>query len=429
MVASYICTFHWGFFNAAFLGAGEESMEVKAIRRRSAAVCAIFALSTVAMTASVRADEIVVPGDSLAVDQPRVLFAVEDPANPGEIFGPSFFNEALLDTGANGILFTQPAYFDIDIFDYNYDYYDVATRSDGSPVQYEEIGVAGTSYFDVFNPYNFLFAGADGNAIEIPQAVILGAPDLDTGSFAGVLGMPLMQHRVTQVNLRPTSQLEFQEVSFHSVQPAATPNTYTVPLSILPPEFPGQVEPTDPVPTYAGLPMLNVSTQAKGNSASNTLILDTGSQFTILSEAMAIQMGLNLDPDDPNNDIIDYLTVGGIGGEVDVPFVQIDRLVIPTQQGTDLVFTDVQVGILDIAGLGGVVGMNILTSGYTDLVFNGADPDQYGVLTDFYLDFTQDDAGVLRLEMNPQFVVPEPASSARLFSGLGCVLLRRKRAS
>lgn len=411
------------------MGAGEELMQCLS-KRGLTLRSAVFVSAALIFSATfARADQLVVPGDSLAVDQPRVVFGVEDPANPGEILGPTLFNEGLLDTGANGILFTGAAYFDIDTLDYNYDLYDVATRGDGTPVQYEEIGVAGTSYFDVFNPYDFYFAGNDGNTFALPQSVILGAPDLDTGGFAGVLGMPLMQHRVTQVNLRPTAQLDLQEVSFHSAQPSLTANTYTVPLSILPPEFPGQVEPTDPIPTYAGLPMLNMSAQAKGNQASNTLILDTGSQFTILSEQMAQQMGLNLDPNDPNTDIIDYLTVGGIGGEVDVPFVQIDKLIIPTDQGTDLVFTDVQVGILDIAGLGGVVGMNILTSGYENLVFNGAAPDEYGVFTDLYLDFTPDNAGVLRFEFNPDFVtVPEPASVLTLVGMCGVLIGRRRPA-
>jgi hypothetical protein len=386
---------------------------------RATPILVLLTLTTIASAQP----QIVMPGDDIAVEQPRIIFGLEDPANPGELFGPTLFNIALLDTGANGILLAQLSYFDDEIFDFNPNFYPVAHRSDGSAIQYEELGVAGLEFFDVLEPFHLNWVGDDGDVKVIENARILGAPALDAGSYAAVLGMPLMTGRVTRLDLRPVAQLEFMGVYFGSSLPAPTSHTYTVNLSILPPEFPGQEEPTDPLPTYSGVPLLNIVTSAKGNSTASQVLLDTGAQNSIISVDAAEAMGLILDPDDPNTDVLGFLEVGGIGGSVDMPIVQLDRLVLPTNEGTELVFTNVQVGVLDIPGLGGVMGMNILTTGYDDIVLGGADLE-YGAFGDIFLDFTGG-TGVLRFDMNPAFV-PEP-SVASVWMLISLTALARRR--
>ena len=48
------------------------------------------------------------PADALAIDQPRVTIAIEDPVTE-EVLGPNIFNEALLDTGATNHTRAQAA--------------------------------------------------------------------------------------------------------------------------------------------------------------------------------------------------------------------------------------------------------------------------------------------------------------------------------
>ncbi len=370
-------------------------------------------------------NEVVVAGDSVAVDQPRILFGLEDPVNPGVIVGPDFFNDGLLDTGANGLLLAELAYFDFDQGFINPNLYQVAQRPDLSFVQYEELGVAGTSFFDVLDTYHLSFAGGDLVPHEITNTHILGAPDLSIGSFAAVLGMPVMTGRIVHLDLQPVAQMDFIGVGFVDSRPAHTANTYTVDLSMLPPEFPGQQQPGDPLPTFASLPLIDITARNGELSSGGSVLLDTGGQVSILSVAMASDLGINLDPDDPNTDVLGFLEVGGIGGTVEMPLVGIDRLVIPTNEGIDLVFTDLQVGVLDIPGLGGVMGMNVLTSGYGDLIFGGGAPGEYGVFGGLHLDFTGE-TGVLQFEMNPEYniVVPEPGSLLAI--GFIGMLLRRR---
>ena len=329
------------------------------------------------------------PMDILALDQPRVQIGLEDLDNLGEVVGPLNFNDGLLDTGANGLLLGQLAYYD-DNFIVDPDLYDLARRPDDSIVQYEEIGVAGTQLLDVLEPHNFYFAGADTITRQLPAVNVFGDSSVDLGGWAAVVGMPAMAGRVTTLNLLPMSEFEFIEVAFSPTRPAATPHGYHVSLTMLEPEHTGQQQPGDPLPTFAALPLVeNVRTWHNGLVASDTMLLDTGAQVSMITTATALQMGI-----DPETDAIDYLEVGGIGGTQLIPIVEVDRMALPTAEGVDLHLTNLQVGVLDIPGLGGILGMNALTSGYLDGIFSG-DP---GFIESVILDFTEAE-GVMRLDL------------------------------
>ena len=104
---------------------------------------------------------------------------------------------------------------------------------------------------------------------------------------------------------------------------------------------------------------------------------------------------------------------------------QLDSIRIPTASGDDLVLTNVQVGVLDITGVDGVLGMNILTSGYGDLIFDADRGDKNGYFEQIMLDFTGDN-WTMRLDVNPAFV-PEPTSLVVLMLGAGFLMRRRGR--
>ena len=68
---------------------------------------------------------------------------------------------------------------------------------------------------------------------------------------------------------------------------------------------------------------------------------------------------------DPATDAVGVIPVQGVGGEVDIPVVDVASLGLHTTQGKDLVWTDLQFGVLDIdPSIAGIFGMDFLTSGF-----------------------------------------------------------------
>jgi hypothetical protein len=385
--------------------------------------------AAVGATVAAEAAVILGPADSIAIDQPRVTFRLEDP-NTLEQPGPNLFDQALLDTGANGLLMAMAGYA------YS-DPYNIETRPDGSTVYYEEIGVAGTELLEVFKPYNVYFAGSDGEAIPIPGARMFGSPAADLGGLAGIIGMPAMASRVVHMDLRPLANLDLMGVTFGTSRLPPTATSYTVALPMLPYQHTGQQEPGDPLPTFADLPMVGgVQHVGKGQVRSLDILLDTGAQLTILSAARLAEMGYVLDFNDPGTDYLDIdgdglvtpddvLEVGGLGGSTLMPFVMLDELRVPTMEGATLTLTNVEVGVLDVAGLDGVFGMNLLTSGWFDSVLGGT--GEYGYYLDIDLDFTNPSLGMMQINVNPD-AVPEPSALlAAALLGLGMLSRRAPR--
>lgn len=372
-----------------------------------------------------RAGDLVLgPADVLSVDQPQVDIALRDPANPGVIVGPTGVTAAFLDTGSNGMLLASDALANGEVYKYE-------QRSDPSHsiVQYSESGVAGSQLLNVTIPYNFEFQGSDGVSHTVSNVrleVSDPANPVSLGGEAGIAGMPAMTRRVVNMNLLPLAAPDFMQTTFASVPPPPTANTFHVALHILPPVFPGQQQPTDPLPTYSGVPLVDnvvetfTDKQNVVHAAGRTFLLDTGAQTSIISSALATALGINFDPNSPTTDVVDTLDVGGIGGTVTMPLVNLTNLKIPTQEGTNLVLTDVEVGVLDLPGIDGVLGMNLLTSGYLESILNGT--GQPGYFNGASLDFTHADVGTLALDVNSAFV-PEP--SCTLLIAAGGIFLRR----
>jgi len=332
--------------------------------------------------------------DSLAVDQPRITFGLTDEStNPGTLIGPTLLNLALLDTGANGILLGTNSFANGE--DYSQAIYNDPVHGP-TPATYDEQGVAGFQTLEIYDPHGLRIVDAASNELLIAtDLVAFGGANINLGSFAAIVGMPAMAGHVVEIDMRPTLSLEFQEVYFHS-----TPNqpvfesaaTLDVELRIVPPEWTDTDLPEAYRPTFAGLPVIdNMAMTHTGGAnsggatltTSDTFLVDTGAQTMIISSQMANNMGMDVffDPDDENApvgaDIVDFLEVGGIGGTAFMPLVVVDELRLPTTDGLDLVFTDILAGVLDIEGapFDAVMGMNMLTSGYTNAIFGGGGGD------------------------------------------------------
>jgi len=350
------------------------------------------------------------PVDIISLDQPRV--AVEVYALPDRSFGPETSNTFLLDTGSQAILVGGAAYWEM--FDQGY-------VTDGT---FQEQGIAGTDTYDVSAVYNFRFAGTEGEPHTLDKVRILSHPMADFG-FDGIVGMPAMTNRITSMDLRPMSEIELINVDFPGSVPSGNGHRYSIPLGLQWFDPPTQEDPNQPLPTYADLPFLTVNLGNGPVSTQTRMLLDTGAQMSVVSTDLAFAAGLDANNNGTLNDeIIDYVEILGAAGPTMIPVIQADRLSVPTAEGVDLVWTDLQVLLWDIGpGIPGVFSFSPLTTGYLDVMFTG----QYGCIEQVHLDFTDagNQNGMMYLDLNGDFdvVVPEPGtlSLLALLGGLAAV--------
>jgi len=127
---------------------------------------------------------------------------------------------------------------------------------------------------------------------------------------------------------------------------------------------------------------------------------------------MAFQLGLDLNHDgDLFDEAICIQEVSGVGGSVFIPILSIDALSMHTSNNVDIVFRNVVVGIIDIdPAISGVLGMNILNSGWDTYAINTflgiTPPGPPGVFDRIDFDFRsalQTLSAEMRLTIAPQF--------------------------
>lgn len=395
----------------------------------------------------------------IAIDQPRVVFGLLEPGT-STLVGPIDYNYAALDTGSNGILLSSLAFLSGET-------YTQALNAANQPVYYTETGISGPTDLAVLVPYDLVYEGTDtNNEFTLPSIRALASSELDLGSFSGVVGMPAMTGRIVSLDFAPVAQLDLIGVAFPAAPTATTPDSYHINLSMLPVDFSGQQAPGDPLPTYSPLPLLGTRAAFNSASWSGTMLLDTGAQNSFISQAAADALGIDYTHSiNEGGDVIDVLPVGGVGGSENVPLVQLSSLAVPTVEGVDLIWSDVTVGVIDLPGVDGVFGMNMLMSGYGAGVLSGVDlGDLLGsahvlqALIDYGLidgldsltqllsllellstgsiqpyirsmefDFTSPSAGVMRLDLYPEVnqVLPEPSTALALLLMLPLFTRRR----
>jgi hypothetical protein len=212
-------------------------------------------------------------------------------------------------------------------------------------------------------------------------------------------------------------------VTFPDAMPADPGHRYSVPLRMQ--DFPqsGQREPDDPLPTWAPLPFAPVHLKNSGHEFTGEMLVDTGAQISVLSLATAIALGVDENGNGSIEDeAIDFLPVGGVGGTTLMPLVQVGRLYVQTEEGIEIGWTDLTVGVRDIdPSIAGIFGMNFFTEGWTDAVYNdlicelfpefctGESPE--GFLYDVHFDFRDiaDMRGTMVLDLNPAKDIVEGA--------------------
>lgn len=397
------------------------------------------------------------PADVLAIDQPRITFGLTDESStPATLIGPQLPGLALLDTGANGVLLSDLAYRneiggDVDfgqpVFPFDYDG-NGTIDADEQLAQYAEQGVAGFSLLDVHDAHGLRITDTDGVQRLVGTDIrAFGDSGLSLGSFNAIVGMPAMAGYVVEVDMRPSLGFDFQRVAFHDTPGEATfesAASMDIALRIVPPEFTDTTLPENIRPTFAGLPVIdNVDMKHTGGANSPggkqtandyTFLVDTGAQTLIISEQMATDLGidfLNTIDDVVPGDVIDFLEVGGIGGTALMPIVNIDEFLMPTADGNEILWTNINAGVLDIEGapFDAVLGMNMLTTGYFNEVFLGQ-PDEH-VFDKVVFDFTPTDgSATMRLDFfDTPVEVPEPGTLMLIAAAGIAVTGRRRRAA
>ncbi|MBN1908618.1 MAG: retropepsin-like domain-containing protein [Pirellulales bacterium] len=330
------------------------------------------------------------PSDGISLDQGRVPIEIINTATqvslgpflepelpPSQTF--NWYNDFVLDTGANTVMLVGPG---------------ATHMADGFQTigEFVELGVAGSELFDVSATYQFDFANSLGVRQTLSDVQILVDPNLDFGSFYGILGMPAMAGRVTSIDLTPLEEFEFVGVDFsQSAVPSGNGHRYSVAVDTRSEFYPGYGIPEDVVgvpqtPVWAHVPFLTATMAVDGQAQSGGFLLDTGAQMSMISEHLARDLlGIG-----PEVDLWDYsvytpeesFPVGGIGGEVIVPTLAMDEIRVMTNEGVELVWTDLLLLALDIdESIDGIFGHDLMTSGYLNFL---GDP---GYIEEVHYDF------------------------------------------
>jgi hypothetical protein len=230
--------------------------------------------------------------------------------------------------------------------------------------------------------------------------------------------MPAMADRVTSYDFTPWSAFGsgnidldnldlFMHTDFSNSLPAYAGPRYSIPVDTRLKFTPDEhiVSGSFP-PVWAHLPFLTGQLAQNNKVVQGNMLFDTGAQVSILSTQMAIGLGLdsNLDGvlDSKDANYARAETISGIGGSVEVPVFLIDQVHIPTSQGPDLVWTDLQWLVLDIIpGIDAIFGFDNMTSGWIE-TFSGNSPAGY--IKQSYLDFRNWSAtgrGSIYYDINP----------------------------
>ncbi len=363
---------------------------------RSAVSGALVICALIAGVAHGAGNLVLGPSDNIALDQPRVEVQVRRPET-GESLGPSYFSSFLLDTGAQGLVVAS--YATSELLDNGYE----------TVAWFDEQGVSGTSPYRISAPYDVEVTDSWGEALTLPEARLMSSTSANFGSFGGIVGMPAMLDRSVTLDLSSIPTYWALTTRIADAPPAPGAHAYTVPLEMVPFPPAGQRDPDDPLPTYAPLPFVDVRARNAGQWAHGSFVFDTGAQMSIISTATALAAGVDADGDGSiEDDAVGEMPVGGAGSTAVLPIVELDSLHMGTEECVDLVWTDLQVLVADIDGrIDGVVGSDLLTSGWVGALFGGDD----GYIERAHLDFRQAATGRAEMivEVNPVLDVIDAA--------------------
>jgi hypothetical protein len=366
--------------------------------------------------------------DEIAFDQPAVAFELRTaggtslgPTGGDEFFGVT--NRFILDTGATSIIAMNDAADELD--------------DNGYVVENTvlEQGVAGFSELDVSAEYTVRIADSDGATLDLTNHRIMSGQFEDLFGVNGIVGMPGMVGRVVTLDTSVWAEIEDifdlvpMDVRIANSLPAGNGHRYSVPIRAQAFDVVGDA----PLPSAAPIPFVEMSVGFEDANATGSFILDTGAAISFISTDMAIAIGLDsnndgvLDTSDEQSD--GALPIGGIGGTIEAPLFYIDRFSVATEQGVDLVWSlegSLSVVVIDIhPDIDGVLGSDLLTSGWFSGLFDEEQEELIGPLQQVHFDFRQffetDDTGKIYFDLTPSYDVVQSGNLAGDYNGDGAV--------
>lgn len=356
--------------------------------------------------------------------------------------GTSFDVTGFLDTGTSGIVVSQETAQALGFQSYVYN---------GQTVTYSDVGIGGASDYDVSDPLYLNLAPFNENVDGTNEAdfstkvgpirvqITRTAADDLIGPL-DIFGMPVMQGKVVVMDPSPINNLANMRTylyspgtPFHSTtattDPGIPPTNLHVKLSYALLKRYTQVTPAGasypaftsnpfvgPAPGVAGDTTPPITIGEGGLSTSGSFLLDTGSQSSFISDAMAAKVHVYYKAgtegtDNPvlvdgnGNTIPDQfvIPIGGTGGTTNAAGFYLNSLTVPTQEGTPIKFTRAPVLVTDVTvedpinhqtlTLDGDIGMNYLVSSST--IAGGTGDEHPGDFTWLTLDQPK---GVLGLD-------------------------------
>jgi hypothetical protein len=287
-------------------------------------------------------------------------------------------NWGYLDTGASGLLLSKEtaSYFGVAI---------------DPGAQYVDVGVGGMEYFDISEP---LYLGTLDYHDPYPEDQTRYRVDgpwrfqvkkeLNTEVLTepfDLIGTPAMMGATVVMYSRGPSNLAgftgdidnwTGDIRYFEAR-ITDSNDPTIPVSdmVIPLRFEKFIMPHDPLqvpplPTLAYNPVIdNITAEYQGKTSTGTWLFDTGAQLSVISYDQAKTLGLV----DANGTYLTepgfYAALGGVGEEgiVELPGFQIDRLIVPTLNGYNLVWKNAQLVVHDIGIIDEDTGEFILLDG------------------------------------------------------------------
>ncbi|HEX5242492.1 MAG TPA: hypothetical protein VFW23_04445 [Tepidisphaeraceae bacterium] len=359
-----------------------------------------------------------------ALDQPQVnvLFR-RSPDGPALLAtdpftgDTSFDVQAFLDTGTSGVLLSAETTAGLginQIFD------------NGTPINFYDVGVVGTSAFNVSEPLYADIApfspnvdGTDESTftqkggpyhVELNPVPVSGSVSSSADEPIDIAGMAVLQNKVMVMDPKPPDTLNFMNTYIYD--PGTPFNAATADTDPGIPDTTYQVQ-TDPVdfsrftlldpadatgPTLAGNPMIGPnpinqidSTVPAGNAppvsmsesidggsynAQGSFLFDSGSASSFISQQMAADLHVHYAPGtygtdnpilvDDNGQPLDnqfQLPIGGTSGSITAAGFYMSSLSLPTKQGVPIRFINAPVLVIDVNLDDSVTGKTITLDG------------------------------------------------------------------
>ncbi len=250
---------------------------------------------------------------------------------------------------------------------------------------YEDVGIGGVQTFDVSESTEVLLVpslkqpteGDISYADQMSSYLSYGDFNLqvnrDWSAPYDIIGTPVLNNYVMRV--RPNSIVHqfdhlsgyypmlYMETALLNELPAGLPPALTIEIPLL---YNNYVPPNPPITaaTNPVIPGVKLADALSGMvpTEEQEWLFDSGAMLTIISKDVAGDVGL-----DENTPWLSTALIGGVGGNINIYGYEIDELILPSNDETQLIFTDAMVYVIDWdepvdlpAGLQGIFGMNLI---------------------------------------------------------------------